>query len=146
MAVMSEVRIGRRNEFRNREMCFCFRLCRMCYIPVANGHIQSLCDSIAPKCLTAAFSTHSRNTVVYSTKISFRNEKSRSNIRTKNIGRHILLSDRCSNFDQVMLKRLFPRLQQRVFVYSWQGRSVIQDLVHQAIASEKCCINWMFKI
>jgi hypothetical protein len=60
-----------------------FGLCRKRYFPVANGHIQSLCDSIAPSGLTAAFSTHSRHTAGYNVTISFRNEKSKSNILLK---------------------------------------------------------------
>ena len=76
----------------------------MCYFPVANGHIQRLCESIARACLTAAFNTHSRHAVGYNARISLRNEKSKINIRPKNIGCHIHLNDRCSSFEQVMSK------------------------------------------
>jgi hypothetical protein len=110
MAVMSEVQLGPRNEFRNRELFFCFGLCRMRYLSVANGHILSLYDFIAPTRLTAAFNMHSRQTVGYNATISFRNEKSKSNIRPKNIDYHTLLNDRCSNFDQVLHTCLLPNV------------------------------------
>jgi hypothetical protein len=112
VAVMSEVHLGPRNEFRNRELYFCFRLCRMRYLLVslANGHIQGLCDSTAPTCLTAALSMHSRQAVGYNATISFWNEKSKSNIRPKNIGCHTLLNYRCSNFNQVLHICVFPNV------------------------------------